>query len=55
MIGFTLDFPQLRDAATKGGGRYFTANTSQELSSAFTQIVTEIRPSATPSPCRPCQ
>jgi type IV pilus assembly protein PilY1 len=43
MIGFTLHFPQLRDAATKGGGRYFTANTSQELSSAFTQIVTEIR------------
>ncbi|MGH8534317.1 MAG: pilus assembly protein, partial [Gammaproteobacteria bacterium] len=43
MIGFTLDFPLLKDAATKGGGEYFTANTSQELSSAFTQIVTEIR------------
>ncbi|MGQ0591126.1 MAG: pilus assembly protein [Gammaproteobacteria bacterium] len=42
-IGFTLDFPLLSQAATKGGGRYFTANTSQELSSAFTQIVTEIR------------
>jgi len=43
MIGFTLDFPLLSQAATKGGGRYFTANTAQELSSAFTQIVTEIR------------
>ncbi|MGH8562941.1 MAG: pilus assembly protein [Gammaproteobacteria bacterium] len=43
MIGFTLDFPLLSEAATKGGGRYFTANTAQELSSAFTQIVTEIR------------
>ncbi|MGH8604168.1 MAG: hypothetical protein ACREXR_15760, partial [Gammaproteobacteria bacterium] len=43
MIGFTLDFPLLKDAATKGGGRYFTANTAQELSSAFTQIVTDIR------------
>ncbi|MGH8478121.1 MAG: pilus assembly protein [Gammaproteobacteria bacterium] len=42
-IGFTVNFPLLNDAATKGGGRYFTANTAQELSSAFTQIVTEIR------------
>ena len=42
-IGFTVNFPLLRDAATKGGGRYFTANSAQELSSAFTQIVTEIR------------
>ena len=42
-IGFTVNFPLLSEAATKGGGRYFTANTAQELSSAFTQIVTEIR------------
>ncbi len=51
-IGFALDdldgdgFPDdqvLRDAARKGGGRAFAANNYQELSSAVTQIITEIR------------
>lgn len=41
-IGFTLDLPLLRDAATKGGGKYFTANDTTGLTDAFTSIVTEI-------------
>jgi type IV pilus assembly protein PilY1 len=42
-IGFGLDGQFLYDTARKGGGRKFVANNAQELSSAFTQIVTEIR------------
>ncbi len=41
-IGFTLDLPLLRDAATKGGGKYFTANDTAGLTDAFTSIITEI-------------
>ena len=41
-IGFTLDLPLLRDAATKGGGKYYTANDTAGLTDAFTSILTEI-------------
>ena len=41
-IGFTLDLPLLRDAATKGGGKYYTANDTSGLTDAFTSILTEI-------------
>ncbi|MGH8525349.1 MAG: hypothetical protein ACREXY_14435, partial [Gammaproteobacteria bacterium] len=42
-IGFGLDGQFLKDTARKGGGKSFTATNYQELSSAFTQIITEIR------------
>lgn len=42
VIGFTLDLPLLRDAATKGGGKYYTADDTAGLTDAFTSILTEI-------------
>lgn len=42
VIGFTLDLPLLRDAATKGGGKYYTADDTAGLTDAFTAILTEI-------------
>ncbi len=42
VIGFTLDLPLLRDAATKGGGKYYTADDTAGLTDAFSSIITEI-------------
>lgn len=46
-IGFTIDLPLLLSTATRGGGAYFTANDTASLSSALTNIVTEILDNAT--------
>ncbi len=46
-IGFTIDLPLLLDTANRGGGAYFTANDTATLSSALTNIVTEILDTAT--------
>lgn len=43
VIGFTLDLALLRDAATKGGGKYYTADDTSGLTDAFTSILTEIQ------------
>jgi len=42
MIGFHTDQTLLKDAARKGGGSYYTAKSSSELATAFTQILTEV-------------
>lgn len=41
-IGFATDQTLLSDTAQKGGGKYYTADDIAGLSSAFTQILTEI-------------
>jgi type IV pilus assembly protein PilY1 len=43
VIGFTLNLPLLNDAATKGGGKYYTADDTTGLTDAFTSIMTEIQ------------
>ena len=42
MIGFHTDQTLLQDAARKGGGSYYTADDTSELTTAFTKIITEI-------------
>ncbi len=42
MIGFHTDQTLLKDAARKGGGSYYTADNTGELTTAFTKIITEI-------------
>ena len=42
-VGFATSQTLLSSAATLGGGKYYTANNSTELASAFTQIVAEIQ------------
>lgn len=42
MIGFQTDQELLSSAASKGGGSYHTADNTSQLSTAFTQIVTDI-------------
>ena len=42
MIGFHTDQTLLKDAASKGGGSYHTADNTGELTTAFTKILTEI-------------
>lgn len=41
-IGFNTNQTLLNNAATKGGGKYYTADNTAELTDAFTTIVTEI-------------
>jgi len=41
-IGFNTNQTLLSEAARKGGGKYFTADNTAELTNAFTSIVTEI-------------
>ena len=41
-IGFAVDLPILASTAAKGGGLYFTADNTAELSTALTNIVTSI-------------
>ena len=41
-IGFNTDQVLLSAAASKGGGSYYTANDTSELTNAFTAILTEI-------------
>ena len=41
-IGLQLDVPLLSDTAKKGGGKYFTASSATDLSTAFTSILTQI-------------
>lgn len=41
-IGFTTNQQLLQDTATKGGGKYKTADSAQELTTAFTQIISDI-------------
>ena len=41
-VGFTVDLPILEDTAERGGGKYFTANDAVELTSALTNIITEV-------------
>lgn len=41
-IGFNTDQALLSAAASKGGGSYYTANDTSELTNAFTSILTEI-------------
>lgn len=42
-IGFTTAQTLLNNAATKGGGKYFTANDTTDLTDALTSIINEIR------------
>jgi len=42
MIGFHTDQTLLKNAASKGGGSYYTAESTSELTTAFTQILTEV-------------
>jgi type IV pilus assembly protein PilY1 len=42
MIGFTSNQQLLSDAAKKGGGKYYTADSTVGLTNAFTQIISEI-------------
>jgi len=46
-IGFTIDLPLLDETATRGGGAYFLADDTASLSTALTNIVTEILDSQT--------
>lgn len=41
-IGFTIDHPLLAETARRGGGKYYTANTAAELSSAFQTVIADI-------------
>ena len=41
-IGFTVDLPILADTAARGGGQYYTANDTASLSTALSNIVTNI-------------
>ena len=41
-IGFTVDLPNLSQTATRGGGKYYTANDTASLASAMSNIVTSI-------------
>ena len=41
-IGFTVDLPILADAATRGGGQYYTANDTATLATAMQKIVQAI-------------
>src|SRR6185503_19342180 len=41
-IGFSEDIPVLEDAATRGGGEYYQANDTAELSNALTNILISI-------------
>ncbi|OGI43332.1 MAG: hypothetical protein A2150_06725 [Candidatus Muproteobacteria bacterium RBG_16_64_11] len=41
-IGFTVDHPLLAETAQRGGGKYYTANTATELTSAFQNALSEI-------------
>ena len=41
-IGFATDQTLLNDAATKGGGKYYTADDTAGLTDAFTAILTDI-------------
>lgn len=41
-IGFATNQALLNDAATKGGGKYYTADETEGLTDAFTAIITEI-------------
>lgn len=41
-IGFGEDIPVLEEAAQKGGGKYYQANNTADLSAAFANIVTDI-------------
>jgi len=46
-IGFTVNQVLLSDAATKGGGIYYTTNTAEGLADAFQGAITAIRSTAT--------
>ena len=46
-IGFTVDFPLLASTAARGGGEYYTAGDTASLSTALTNIVTNILSSST--------
>lgn len=41
-IGFTIDLPLLKDTAKRSGGQYYMANDTQSLTTALTEIVTNI-------------
>ena len=41
-IGFAIDMPLLEETANKGEGQYYTANTSEELKTAFNKILVSI-------------
>ena len=41
-IGFAIDMDLLRDTASAGGGKYYTANSSEELKTAFNEILVDI-------------
>ena len=42
-IGFNTDQTLLQEAATKGGGKYYTANDTAELADVFKDIILEIQ------------
>ena len=46
-VGFDIDLPILEETATAGGGEYFVANDTATLSTALTNIVTEILDTST--------
>ena len=41
-IGFTVDLPILADTAARGGGKYYTADDTASLSTALSNIVTQV-------------
>ena len=41
-VGFTVDLPVLKQAAERGGGKYYTATDAASLTNALTDIVTNI-------------
>ena len=41
-VGFTDDFPLLKDAAAKGNGGYYQANNAEELTAVFDAIFREV-------------
>jgi type IV pilus assembly protein PilY1 len=41
-IGFTVDLPLLTSTASRGGGKYYTADDTASLSQALTNVVTSI-------------
>ena len=46
-IGFDIDMQLLEETARQGGGKYYTVNTSEELKSAFNEIILDILSNST--------
>lgn len=51
-VGFSVNLPLLQNAATNGGGQYFTANNETQLNDAFQRAIQDIvsKTSSVPAP-----